>query len=182
MLTITIPPVDLFDEKTEMITEVPEFTVELEHSLASISKWESKYEKPFLGDAARTKNEIIGYIDAMCLTPEVPPTIFHRLSTENFGEINRYINSKMTATWFSERQQQGRSREIVTSEVVYYWMVSMNIPFECEHWHFNTLLTLIKVTNSKNAPQKKNTRGSRDAAADRRALNEARRQKSGSHG
>lgn len=172
MLVIKVEDVDSYDEKSEQFITVPGFTIELEHSLASISKWESIYEKPFLSEAPKTYDETLGYIDAMTLGPKVSFKELKRLPKAQFDEINDYLISNRTATWFNDPPHRGRARETVTSEVVYFWMISLNIPFECEQWHFNRLLTLIKIVNSKNAPQKKAPRG--QMAAQRTALNAAR--------
>lgn len=172
MLTIKVNDVENFDEKSQTFIESKGFTIELEHSLASISKWESEFEKPFLSPEPKTHDETLGYIRCMCITPDVTTKMLSRLSAEQIFQINEHINAKQSATWFTEREQPGRAKEIVTSEVIYYWMTALTIPFECDKWHFNRLLTLIKVANSKNAPQKKT--GRRDMAAQRRALNSAR--------
>ena len=173
MLTITVPATEVWNEITNEFVRSEEVTLELEHSLVSLSKWESKFEKPFLGKEERTRDETIGYIEAMCLTPEVPSEVFYGLTKSNLDEISKYIGAKMTATWFKPVPSRPNP-EIITAEIIYYWMVAMQISLECQFWHLNRLLTLIKVTNEKNQPAKKNKMSLRDMAAQRSALNEQR--------
>lgn len=180
MLTIVVPGIDLYDEVREEFTNAEGFTLELEHSLVSLSKWESIFEKPFLGKEDKTTDEVLGYVKAMILTPDVPPDVFDRLSKENVEAINKYIDAKMTATWFSDRPNSARNREVITSELIYYWMVSLNIPFECQHWHLNRLFTLIRIFNIKNAKPKKMSRS--EMAARNRELNAQRRAQLGTTG
>lgn len=175
MLVINHKTVELYDEKIEKFYTSEGFTIELEHSLASLSKWEQIWEKPFLSDEPKTEKETLSYIQQMCLNDPPELTQLEHLTKAEMSQINEYMNAKMSATWFNERPEVGRGRETVTSEVVYYWMTVLHIPFECDQWHFNRLITLIKVANAKNAPAKKSSR--RDMAADRRALNAARLQK-----
>jgi hypothetical protein len=172
MLRIFIPPFDGFDETTNEFIKTVEFELKLEHSLVSLSKWESIYETPFLGKE-KTAEQTYAYIRCMTLPEEEIPEVYHRLTSENLEEINTYIHQKQTATWFKENPNQSRSREIITAERIYYWMIAYGIPFDpCQNWHLSRLLTLIKVANEEQKPkQKVNTR---QLAARNRALNEQR--------
>jgi len=179
VLRVTIAVSESFDEeKNEFITEGVD--LDLEHSLLSLSKWESKWELPFLGRETKTDEQVLDYIQAMIVGPEPPPQVLHLLSAKNIEDINTYINAKMSATWFNDPKGPTRSRETITSELIYYWMISLGIPFECQTWHLNRLLTLIRVCNIKNAPKKKMTKT--EQAQNQRALNEARRAQLGTKG
>lgn len=181
MLTITIPAVESFDEvNNEFIITSNETTIQLEHSLVSLSKWERIWEKPFLSDEDKTPEEAISYIKTMTLTPNVLPEIYVNLSRKNYEQINEYINAKMSATWFADVQNQPRRREVITAELIYYWMLTQGIPKECEHWHLSQLFTQIRVFNEKNAPEKKVNK--RDAISRQRELNAQRKAKLGTTG
>jgi hypothetical protein len=172
VLTIHVPIGDLlFDEANEeFLTET--FPLDLEHSLASLSKWESVFEKPFLASDEKTVEELLGYVKAMTLTPNVPDSIYEGLTQENVEEINLYMQAKMTATWFSDAGQE-RSRETITAELIYYWMIALGVPFECQYWHLNKLMTLLRVCNVKNTPPKPLSPG--ELAAKNRRLNAERK-------
>lgn len=180
MLTITVPGGESFDNDTQKFVYTTDVTITLEHSLVSLSKWEALLEKPFLGREKKTIEETFAYIQAMCLTPDVEPEVFYRLTKENLDEVNNYIGAKMSATWFTDNKNQRPSREIITSELIYYWMTALNIPLECEHWHLNRLFTLIKVAGEKNSPKKK--MGRSEALAQQRALNAQRQAEYGTAG
>jgi hypothetical protein len=179
MLTIIVPGVDLFDESVQEFKTSEDFTLHLEHSLVALSKWEQTFEKPFLGREPKTTAEVIAYIRCMTITPDVPSEVYVRLSSENYAAVNQYINQKMTATWFSE-DNRPPSREIITSELIYFWMVALQIPFECETWHLNRLFTLIKVTNLKQQTGKKMSTS--QALRQQAELNERRRAELGTRG
>lgn len=156
MLLITVPiSPEIWDEKNEEFIEPKTASLQLEHSLVSISKWESKWHKPFLSKEPKTVEETIDYIKCMTLTQNVKSEVYDHLSKENIEEINAYIDDPKTATTFSKDRKSARSREIITSELIYYWMIALNIPFECQKWHLNRLLTLIRVCEVKNTPGKK---------------------------
>ena len=179
MLCITIPPLESeqWDSKNEVfVTSVygEECTLCLEHSLVSISKWESKWEKPFLS-SDKTDEEFLDYIKCMTLTRNVPDDVYDRLTEKNIEDINRYVNAPMTATTFYKNSNTKAGREIVTSEIIYYWMISLNIPVEFEKWHINRLITLIRVCEIKNAPPKKMSK--REIMSQNAALNAARKKR-----
>lgn len=157
MLQIVVPAsAELYDESTNTFLTTKEQTLQLEHSLVSLSKWESKWGKVFLSkNKELTHEETIDYIKCMTLTPNVKPEVYETLTQDNINAITEYIEAPMTATYFSKGQDGPPSREQVTSELIYYWMIALNIPFECQNWHLNRLLTLIRVCNIKNQPPKK---------------------------
>lgn len=173
MLRITVPATEQWDELRQEFVNTKEQTLQLEHSLVSLSKWESKWCKAFLTKTAKTHEETLDYVKCMTLTQHVDPNIYNNLTEENIIAINEYIAAPMTATHFSDDKSQKGGREVVTSELIYYWMIALNIPFECQKWHLNRLLTLIRVCNIKNAPPKKMSK--RDIMSRNAQLNAARR-------
>lgn len=181
MLKLTVLAGELYDEvKEEFINLDNSVTLELEHSLVAISKWESFYKKPFLVDEQKTYEELIYYTKCMTLN-YVDPVVYNFLNRKNLNEISDYISSGMTATTFSEKQNKvGYSREKVTSELIYYWMIALNIPMECENWHLDRLLTLVRVCQIKNTPPKKMSKS--ELAKRNSALNAARRKKYNTRG
>lgn len=168
MLEIEVALDENFDETTNMFVVGRSIKVRLEHSLVSLSKWEAAWEKAFLGKEEKTTEQTISYVEMM-LVDEIPRETFHKLLQDHIQEIQNYINAPMTATKLPTAEKKATSRETITAELIYYWMSTLNIPFECEHWHLTRLFTLIQVTNIKNTPPKKMT------AADRQRLNNARR-------
>jgi hypothetical protein len=180
MLRIYVDAVESYDEKTNEFTTQGGTLLELEHSLVSLSKWEEKFEKPFLGQEEKSTEEVVGYIKAMTLTPDFPEELYFKLSNKNIEDINSYIERKMTATWFPQRTSQPRTREVITAELIYYWMVVFQIPFECENWHLNKLFTLIQVCNIKQEKPKKLSRA--EIAERNRTLNEQRKKQLGTRG
>lgn len=172
MLEIIIPEQENYDEANNKFYLVAGATVQLEHSLASLSKWESLWEKPFLSNDPKTTAETNSYIRCMCIN-EVPEGVWARLTADDKIKISKYIEAKMTATWFTDVTNRPPSREVITAEIMYYWLVTLTIPFECQYWHLNRLLALVKVCNIKNSPPKKMSTS--DAMARQRELN-ARRQ------
>lgn len=180
MLEITIPATkydELWNEENgEFIPIQPqkEQTLQLEHSLISLSKWESKWCKPFFSKKEKTYEETIDYIRCMTLTKNVDPKVYDRLTEDNVREIYKYINAPMTATTFYEDHNDKKGRkETITSELMYYWMIEFHIPFECEKWHVNRLTTLVQICKIKNTPPKKRSR--REIMSRNAALNEARK-------
>lgn len=174
MLQLVIKEMELFDEVHNRRVRSKGATIQLEHSLVSLSKWESKWKIPFLGNDKLTDEQFIDYVRCMTITQNVDPTIYEYLSSENKDEVRRYIDDPMTATTFVKTNGP-RNRKVTTAEIIYYWMVALQIPFECQKWHLNRLLTLVRVCNEMNAPKKKMSR--REALQRQKSLNEARRAK-----
>lgn len=173
MLKINIKGAEFYDENRNQFVEVKDSVLQLEHSLISISKWESKWHKPFLATKELAGEEILDYIRCMTITQNVDPRVYDMLTESNIIEIREYMNDPMTATWFNDRKAPSSKQKAVTSELIYYWMTALQIPFECEKWHINRLLTLIRVCNIENAPKKKMRRG--DIYKQNAALNEQRK-------
>lgn len=180
MLQITIPATEMFDEKTNTFVSTKERTLQLEHSLVSISKWESKWHKAFLGKQGRTDEEVIDYIKCMTITQNVPDEVYACLTPSNIEAVKAYIEAPMTATHFRDDGKGGTSNETVTSELIYYWMIHLNIPDRYDKWHLNRLLTLIKVINKKEQPAKPMGKG--ELASRNHALNAARKKKYNTRG
>lgn len=173
MLKITIPGQEFWDETKEEFVNTNGMSLQLEHSLVSLSKWESKWHKPFLGKGDKTVEETVDYIRCMTLTQNVDPSVYDFITNEIIDQVSGYIDDSMTATWFSKEEKKQAGREVVTAEIIYYWMIALNIPFECQKWHLNRLLTLIQVCNVKNAPPEKLSQ--KEIAKRNAAINAARR-------
>lgn len=176
---------EFWDEKKEefIVVDIPETKLQIEHSLISLKKWEQKWHKPFLKEDEKTQEEILDYIRCMTINNNVDPEIYKWLPPDIINCILEYIHDPMTATWFSNEKTVGmqkNSREIITAEIIYYWMIALNIPVEFQKWHLNQLLTLIKVVSIKNQKEQKKDRAT--AAKERAALNAARRAKYRSKG
>lgn len=188
MLTITIPGDEVFDEKTNRVYTVNDVSIDLEHSLVSLSKWETIYEKPFLSSNKETNHsveELLTYIKCMTLTPDVPDSVYQKITNSIVEKINKYINAKNSATWFNESNLPGKrgarkTDEAITSELIYYWMVAFTIPWEAQHWHLNRLINLVRICEIKNQPEQKMSK--KDLVNRNRALNEARKAARGTSG
>lgn len=181
MLRIVIPGVDAWDEAKEEFVTTQDTVLVLEHSLISISKWEAKWHKPFLSKDKKTPEQITDYIKCMTITPNVKDEVYNFLTKENIDDVLAYVDNPMTATTITDRSGARRvSRDIITSELIYYWMVALEIPFECQKWHINRLMMLIQICEIKNQPDKKMSRKS--TMQQNAALNAARRQRSHSRG
>lgn len=176
MLQLAIPETEFYDEAKGEFAYVKATTLLLEHSLISISKWESKWKKPFLSSEQKTSDEIIDYVRCMVVGSNgLDPNIFLCLKRSHMRLVMDYINDSMTATWFSNNEKKYGRSEVITSELIYYWMVAFNIPAEYQKWHLNRLLTLIRICSEKNKPAKKQNK--RDILSRNAALNAARKAK-----
>lgn len=185
MLTLQVAVGDEeFDEETQTFGHSSYVSLNFEHSLASLSKWEENYEKPFLGENKHTEEESFFYLKDCMLIGEKPrEEIWGNLSVEHFNSIQKYINAKKSATWFNENQSKlpgGKVKQIITSELVYGWLVALRIPFEVQYWHINRLFTLIRVCNEQNKKPKKMSK--RDALSQQHAMNAQRRAQLGTRG
>lgn len=179
MLVVEVPEREHFDDATNTFLVYPAETLKLEHSLVSLSKWESKWEKPFISKGEKSPEETLDYIRCMTLN-SVSDRVYSNLTTLEIDQISKYIDSPMTATTFRENGQPDKNREMVTSELIYYWMIALSVPVEFENWHLNRLLTLIRVCNIKNTPPKKASK--REILNRNRNLNAARKQQLGTTG
>lgn len=179
MLKIVVKRREFFDERTETFVETKDTTLQLEHSLMSLAKWESKWHKPFLDEKTeKTNEEMKDYIRCMTITQNVDPMVYEALTQSNVKEIRDYIDDPMTATWFNDKKTtQGRKKK-VTAELIYYWMITLEIPFECEKWHLNRLLTLIRVCNIEGSPK---TKMSKTDIMKQNAMLNAQRKKARAH-
>ena len=175
MLKVTVPATEQYDESRNEFIYSKEQTLQLEHSLVSLSKWESKWKKPFMTREDKTPEESLDYIRCMTLTQNVDDSVYFAITPEIIAQVKAYINDPMTATTFAKEEKTVVNRTVITAELIYYWMVAFQIPWECQKWHLNRLLTLINICDIKNKPPKK--MNPREAMSKRRALNTARRNK-----
>ena len=175
MLQITIPAARMWDEVKEEFVYAEEVTLELEHSLVSLSKWESKHHKAFLTKKEKTAEEHLDYIKCMTLTEDVPDEVYARLTQENIDQIVAYIEDPMSATYFFDDKKQSPSRDVMTAEYIYYCMFANNIPLDFENRHLNQLIAIIKMCALKSSPPKKMSKS--DIANRHRQINAANRAK-----
>ena len=192
MLVITIPGEEFWDEERQEFINTKDTTLQLEHSLVSLSKWESKWCIPFLGkdqkaDLEKTDEQVLNYIECMTITQNVNPDVYKYIKPDTLHQVKEYIQAPMTATWFNEKSPQAggappAKKETITAEIIYYWMIAQQIPMECQKWHLNRLLTLIRVCSIKNAPPKQPKTSKKDIYSQRNALNAARRAQANSRG
>jgi len=180
MLKLIVPGQEFFDEVKQEFFSSKIVILDLEHSLVSLSKWESEFKKPFLSTGNRSTHEVYRYINHMILSKDIPENIMLLLTKENLDSINAYIESTESATTFGELPERKGKAETITSELIYYWMIAFNVPFECQYWHLNRLFSLIRVCNLKNSKPKK--MGRRELALRNKELNERRRTELGSSG
>lgn len=180
MLELVVGGTEMYDSSSQEFINDGGVLLRLEHSLLSVSKWESITEKPFLDKDSKTSEEVFLYVKCMALDPEIPPEVFQKLDSDHFQAINEYIEKKKTATWFSDSPGAPKTRDVITSELIYYWMTVFNIPFTCEEWNLNRLFTLIRVCNIKQAKPKKMSRT--EIAQRNRELNARRKAQLGTTG
>ena len=180
MLEIIVPGIEFFDELNDTFIQVPDTKLHLEHSLAAISKWESKYCVPYLLEDDRTYEQNVYYIQCMTLDEDVDPLVYDALTMKNIADIKEYMEKEQSATTISSVEKSFNRDRIITSELIYYWMTALNIPFECDKWFFGRLMKLISVCSEENAPRKKKPKD--DVKKQYRELNAKRRAMTGSKG
>lgn len=180
MLIVSIPELEGFDEETQSFVSLPGGELHLEHNLISLSKWESITHKHLIGNDDITNEEMLLYIECMITDEEYNSELLKRLPASEVERISNYMADTKTATTVSGSGGGSGSGEYTSSELIYYWMIACQIPFECEKWHINRLLTLIRVCNEKNQPDKKMSQS--EIMNRNRELNRARRAKLGSKG
>ena len=171
--TIVVPDLRLFDDSKQEFVAIKGTTFKIQHSLVSLSKWEERWHKPFLSKTEKTQEELIDYVKCMTITQNVNPEIYDYLPVTIMNEIIEYMNDPMTATTIKKNPNRPPNRQIITAEVIYGWMIGLNIPMEFQKWHLNKLMTLIEVVNEQNSPSKK--MGKNATIAQNRSLNAARR-------
>jgi hypothetical protein len=172
MLELELSEKELYDEETNQFVYTKPITLRLEHSLVSLSKWEAKWKTPFLSNKNLTNEQAIDYIKCMTITQNVDDNVYKALNQSDLKKIEAYISEEQTATTFAKTNEPP-NRQVITSELIYFWMASYNIPMECQKWHLSRLLTLIRIASIKNQPEKKM---SKNAILNRnKSLNAARR-------
>lgn len=174
MLKLMIVGTEFFDDDTQTFGSVGDVEIEFEHSLLSLSKWESKFQVPFLSNTVKSTEQVLAYVEAMVTTADYPADVVGRLDQKSLDKINQYIESKESATTFGSMPERRGRGEVITAELIYYWMVAFNIPFECERWHLNRLFALIRICNIKNSKPTKMSR--HDVITRNRELNAQRKE------
>ena len=184
MLELYIQPMELYNEELGEFVSTRAQTLQLEHSLISLSKWEAKWKKPFMSQdmTTITNEEVLDYIRCMTISSNIDPMVYYSIGSDRkmIEQIKDYIQDPHTATTIKQKPGRGRSREIITAELIYYWMVELGIPFECQKWHLGRLLTLIEVCSIKQTPEKKMSQA--ETFSQNKSLNALRRAKMGSRG
>lgn len=176
MLSLIVSGEEIYDEELNEFRSTPGYNLELEHSLVSLSKWESKYNKPFLSEEQKTPIEMYDYIKFMAIHPGVPEHVFLSLNDSDLARIVEYMNEKQTATWFNEPPNQSPMRTAITSELIYYWISALGLDASVvENWHLNRLFTVLKVASIEGQPKKKKSRT--EVLAEIRRKNAERRAK-----
>lgn len=181
MLAITIGD-ESFDNETQRFVTLNPVTLKFEHSLVSVSKWESKYKRPFLSPDPLTAEETLDYVRMMLITEDVPTAVFNRMRREHFDAVQKYIESEESATTFAELPDRKGPGEVVTAELIYYWMVAFTIPFECQYWHLKRLFALIRICNVKQDGKKQKKMSQHEIAQRYQAINAQRKAELGTSG
>lgn len=173
MLSIKIQGTEQWDSLREEFVYTRPTVLSLEHSLVSVSKWEARWGRSFFAEPPATRTERLDYVRCMTTTQNVPPEVYTSMTARELSAIENYIAAPMTATKITEPKQSRGRGPTITSELVYYWMIEFGIPFECQKWHLNRLMILIRICEVKSRPAKKKSMN--DIMRDNTALNKKRR-------
>lgn len=172
MFTIKIPPLEIFDDELEEFRQFGADEITFEHSLYTIARYEEATHKPYY-DTRSDEDNLFSYMPYMAIKPPKDPSAFFRIPQDELAKLKSWMEDSHTATWFSKDDDNSPEREIVTAELIYYWMTEYRIPFECERWHINRLMTLIQVCARKKSPPKQKSQA--EIIREHRALNQKRR-------
>lgn len=181
VLKLDIPKGEWWDDENERFVMTNPCVLNMEHSLISIYRWESKYKRAFLNEKdQKTKDELIDYFRMMTISKPASDKVYELISenAELISKISEYLEDTMTATTFAINDagdSYNPKKTIITAEIIYYWMVTFSIPFECEKWHLNKLFTLIRVCAIKNQPPNQNKMPKSELYARNRELNAKRK-------
>lgn len=156
----------------KVVNEGKVVRLQFEHSLRSLSKWESKNKIAFLAGREKTPAQMVDYYRCMLLSPEDPDLVY-LLDPSQMEELTNYINENQTASSVPNEGPTQYNPETTTSELVYFWMTALKINWEAQDWHFSRLMMLVQITSYKQQPPKK--RNPREVLSDMRRENERRK-------
>lgn len=174
VLDLYVPGKEFWNSELQEFIYTKDITLHLKHSLVSLTRWEQHYKRRFLDDGPKNEEEYRFYIQCMTLNKDVDPLVYTVLQEDDMKKVTDYLHDSMTATTLPKQNNNRTNSEKLSSELIYYYMSALNIPFECEKWFLNNLIILISIASIKNNPQEKKSKPSWNSI---RALNAARNAK-----